>query len=425
MDEFLDQIRRGGVALTPELAAAFAGVPREVFVPDGFRRNDGGWARPSDDDFLTLVYQDDALVTKVRDNLPVSSTSQPSLMALMIEALDVRPGRRILEIGAGTGYNAALLASLGATVTSVDVQEDVARRARQALINAHIQNVRVEHGDGYAGHPGGRFDRVIVTVGVAGLSPLWIDQLEPDGVVVAPVDHAGMHPVLVARRVVGQGLDSQRPDSQRPAQRPVSQRPDSQRPVSQRPDSQRPVSQRPDSQRPGSQRPESLADLDGSLTARLVCHAGFMTAAGPLSAAHPGSWPAAAGARELGELTEFAPARFDPPLDPVPYRDLWYAAGVWNHHASHAAVPGVQQSSLALLDDDRQGAAVVLPDGSVRVTASSPLGPEAVEIVDRWLAAGRPGMRDWRIGFALTGDPDAPIWAPSSWSLSDQDPDRN
>src|SRR3954468_3042615 len=107
MNEFLEQIRRGGVTLTPELAAAFAAVPREVFVPDGFRRNDGGWARPGDDDFLSLVYQDDALVTKVRGKMPVSSSSQPSLMALMIEALDVRPGMRVLEIGAGTGYNAA------------------------------------------------------------------------------------------------------------------------------------------------------------------------------------------------------------------------------------------------------------------------------------------------------------------------------
>jgi protein-L-isoaspartate(D-aspartate) O-methyltransferase len=371
MDEFLDQIRRGGVTLTPELAAAFAGVPREAFVPDGFRRNDGGWARPGDDDFLTLVYQDDALVTKVRDRLPVSSTSQPSLMALMIEALDVRPGQRILEIGAGTGYNAALLASLGATVTSVDVQEDVARRAREALTNAQIQGVRVEHGDGYSGHPGGRFDRVIVTVGVAGISPLWLDQLEPDGLIVAPVDHAGMHPVLVARR------------------------------------------------------PQSLADPAGPLTATLVCHAGFMTAAGPLSAGHPGSWPPAAGAREWGRLTGFAPARFDPPLDPVPYRDLWYAAGVWNHRASHAAVPGVQQSSLALIDDDRSGGAVVLPDGSVLTTGATGKGPEAVAVLDRWLAECRPGMRDWRIGFTLTGDPEAPIWVPNSWSSAGPEPDRN
>lgn len=361
MEEFLDVIRRGGVTLTPELVAAFAAVPREAFVPDGFRRNDGGWVKPGDDDYLALVYQDDALVTKVRDRLPVSSTSQPSLMALMIEALDVRPGLRILEIGAGTGWNAALMAALGATVTSVDVQADVVEKARAAIARAGVEGVRVEHGDGYAGHPGGRFDRVIVTVGVAGLSPWWLDQLEPDGVVVAPVDHAGMHPVLAARR------------------------------------------------------PETLADPAGPLTATLVCHAGFMTAAGPLSAGHPGAFPAPAGARELGELTEFAAARFDPPLEPIPYRDLWYAAGAWDRRASHAAVPGVHQSCLALLDADRSSGAVILPDGSVRTAGPVPLGPGAVAILDRWLDAGRPGADAWRIGFTLTGDPAAPIWVPSSW----------
>lgn len=401
MEGFLEQIRRGGVTLTSELAAAFDEVPREVFVPDGFRRNGGGWARPGDEDFLTLVYQDDALVTKVRDRLPVSSSSQPSLMAIMIEALDVRPGSRVLEIGAGTGYNAALLASIGAAVTSVDVQEDVADRARAALARAGVEGVTVEQGDGYAGHPGGRFDRVIVTVGVAGISPHWLDQLEPDGIIVAPVDHAGMHPVLATRR------------------------------------------------------PSTLADPAGPLTATLVCHAGFMTAAGPLSATHPGSFPAAAGARELGELTEFAPARFDPPLEGIPYRDLWYAAGVWDRRTSHAAVPGVQQSCLALLDDrgravpvpdgsDRggeaaplpdgsdgggeavalpdgsvRGGAVILPDGSVRTAGSTLLGAEAVAILDRWVAAGRPGMSAWRVGFSLAGDPAAPIWVPSSWEASD------
>src|SRR5690242_19730748 len=89
---YLDRIRRGGAALSPPLAAAFAAVPREIFVPDGFQRRDGTWAEPADPDFLELVYDDDVLVTKVDGRTPISSSSQPSLMALMIEALDVRPG---------------------------------------------------------------------------------------------------------------------------------------------------------------------------------------------------------------------------------------------------------------------------------------------------------------------------------------------
>jgi len=355
--QYLEQIRRGGVELSPELAGAFAAVPREVFVPDGFQRRDGTWAKPADPDFLEIVYSDDVLVTKVDGRTPTSSSSQPSLMALMILALRVRAGQRILEIGAGTGYNAALLSSLGAEVTSVDVQPDVADRARSALARAQIDGVRVEVGDGYEGFPGVRFDRVIVTVGVAGISPRWVDQLAPDGLVVAPVEHAGTHPVLAVR----------------PA--------------------------------------------DGQLTATVVCPSGFMTAAGPLTAAHPGSFPAPHTAGTLTELTEVAGPRFEPPLDSLAYRDLWYAAGVWHRRATHGAVPSLKQGCLLLLDEERRGGAAILPDG--RVLAGGPqaagFAGDAGTILDRWVAAGRPGMRDWRVGLAPAGDPASPIWVPVSW----------
>jgi protein-L-isoaspartate(D-aspartate) O-methyltransferase len=278
-------------------------------------------------------------------------------MAIMIIALRVTPGLRILEIGAGTGYNAALLASLGATVTTIDVQGDVADRARTALARAGIAGVRVEHGDGYAGHPGDLFDRVIVTVGIGGISPQWLAQLSPGGFVLAPVKHAGTHPVLV-------------------------------------------VSGPP----------------DGPVTGTPVCPSGFMLAAGPLTADHPGAFPSPAG--PLDDLVPAAPPRFDPPLDEIAYRDLWYAAGAWNRRASQVAVPGRDQGTLALLDETRAGGAVILPDGSIHTAGSADLVPAAEAILDRWTAADRPPMRAWRVQLALTGDPAAPIWAPDAWELS-------
>ncbi|WP_250036802.1 protein-L-isoaspartate O-methyltransferase family protein [Paractinoplanes maris] len=355
-EAFLERIRHGGLVLSPELAAAFAEVPREVFVPDGFQRRDGTWAKPADPDFLDLVYDDDVLITKVDGRTPVSSSSQPSLMALMIEALDVRPGLTVLEIGAGTGYNAALLARLGATVISVDVQEDVADRARFALARAGVEGVRVVHGDGYEG-PGVRVDRVIVTVGVAGVSPRWLEQLGdvPGGVLVAPVEHAGTHPVL---RIT--------PD----------------------------------------------------LRARVVTASGFMTAAGPLTAAH--QFPAPAPPRTLRKLVPYAGSRFNPPLEPLAYRDLWYAAGVWHRRATYAAVPRREQNALMLLDEKRTGGAFVLPDGSVLAGGDEAdrYAADATRIIDRWLEAARPPMQAWRITLEPGGDPDAPILLPASWSLT-------
>jgi protein-L-isoaspartate(D-aspartate) O-methyltransferase len=356
---YVERIRRSGVVLSPELAAAFAAVPREVFVAEGFRRTDGSWLRPGTAGFLAAVYRDDVLITKVDGGTPISSSSQPSLMAIMLAALEVRPGDRVLEIGAGTGYNAALLAALGARVTSVDVQADVADRARSALARAGTAGVDVITGDGYAGVPGESFDRVIVTVGVAGISPHWLAQGGP-GPVVAPVEHAGTHPVLTIRGAAG-----------------------------------------------------------GPVHATVLCPSGFMSAAGPLTANHPRSHPAVAPAGLPAVLTETAPPRWAKPLELFAYRDLWYAAGVWSQRATHAALPDREQSCVVLLDDEGTGGAAILPDGAVLAggARTAEYTDLATGIIGRWEAAGRPSMSAWRIGLHPGGDPAAPIWAPATWTL--------
>ncbi|WP_433791201.1 protein-L-isoaspartate O-methyltransferase family protein [Actinoplanes sp. CA-252034] len=351
---YLEQIRGGN--LSPALAEAFATVPREIFVPDGFHRRDGQWVVPADPEYLPTVYSDDVLVTKLAGDVPISSSSQPSLMAAMIEALDVAPGMRILEIGAGTGYNAALLASLGAVVTTVDVQADVAARARSALARAGIAGVRVEAADGYTGGPPDRYDRIIVTVGVAGISPHWLDRLAPGGRLIVPVAHGGIHPVLDVR--------------------------------------------------------------PGPLTATVVCAAGFMGAAGPLGARHPHSHPPVAVA--LDNLEEVSPARWRPALDVDAYRGLWFAAAAWHHRVSHASIPGREQSYFAVLDDSGAGGAVVLADGAILAAGPEAERCVAVgtALSDRWWSLNRPPIRAWRIGFAQVGDPATPIWSPNSWTLA-------
>ena len=115
--------------LSPQIREAFLAIDRGLFVPMYYDREGSvlEWTMVTTGD---AAYTDEALVTKVdsRSRHPISSSSQPSLMAVQLEALDVQPGQRILEIGTGTGYNAALLAHIvgpAGHVVSVDVDRDL------------------------------------------------------------------------------------------------------------------------------------------------------------------------------------------------------------------------------------------------------------------------------------------------------------
>lgn len=149
-----------------------------------------------DDEVLDIVYSDEALITRLdSDGRPSSSTSQPSLVAVMLEVLDLGPGMRVLEIGAGTGYNAALIAEIindPSLVTTVDIQCDVVADARRHLAAIGYGGIRVLCRDGSKGAPEhAPFDRVVATVGCPDISWHWVDQLAPDGLMLVPLQHGG------------------------------------------------------------------------------------------------------------------------------------------------------------------------------------------------------------------------------------------
>ena len=163
------------------IAAALRDVPRHLFLPH----------LPPED-----AYLDDAIVTKRdADGQPISSSSQPAIMAIMLDQLTLAPGQRVLEIGAGTGYNAALMRHIvgpAGTVVSVDIDADLADRAREHLASAGYPDVTVVAADGAEGYPpGAPYDRVIATVGVSDLAPAWLDQAGPGARIVVPLDVRG------------------------------------------------------------------------------------------------------------------------------------------------------------------------------------------------------------------------------------------
>ncbi|NEB01838.1 methyltransferase domain-containing protein [Streptomyces sp. SID13726] len=188
----------GAWAADPVWRAAFEAVPRHLFVPYYYVGVRGGyerrWGESGDPRVRELwvrgAYADAPLATRLRDGELVSSSSQPSLMAMMLTELRVRDGDRVLEIGAGTGYNAALLAHRlgdGGLVTTVDLEPEITEAARGHLSAAGYHPVVVT-GDGARGVPErAPFDRIIATCALPSIPPAWLAQCRPGARVLTPL----------------------------------------------------------------------------------------------------------------------------------------------------------------------------------------------------------------------------------------------
>jgi protein-L-isoaspartate(D-aspartate) O-methyltransferase len=142
------------------------------------------------------------------DGVPVSSSSQPAMMAIMAEQLGLEPGHRVLEIGTGTGYNAAVMAHVvgaGGRVVTVDIDDELVARAQASLAAAGYGRVLARCADGgYADPRDDGFDRIIVTAGAWDIAPAWLDQLAPGGRLVLPLAVRGIQLSVALERGVSQ-----------------------------------------------------------------------------------------------------------------------------------------------------------------------------------------------------------------------------
>ncbi|GAB2769260.1 methyltransferase, FxLD system [Streptomyces daliensis] len=174
---FVDKLVSNGSIRTPHVEEAMRSVPRHLFVPQA----------P-----LEKAYSNSTVDTKLDSaGRPISCASQPSIVAMMLEQLQVEPGMKVLELGAGTGFNAGLLGHLVGEkghVITIDVDEDIVEGARSGLEAAGLDNVTVLLGDGAQGDPANApYDRIEATVGAHAVPHAWLDQLAPQGRLLSPL----------------------------------------------------------------------------------------------------------------------------------------------------------------------------------------------------------------------------------------------
>jgi protein-L-isoaspartate(D-aspartate) O-methyltransferase len=191
MEEFEEQRKRlifylesVGILKSKRVKSALMAVPRDIFVPKKYR------GEAYDDTPLPIGHG--------------QTISQPLVVVVMTELLDVRSGHKILEIGAGSGWQAGLLGYLvgpAGKVWSIDRIPELVRFARENLRKAGIKNVDVIEGDGTLGLPGKKFDRIIITAATPKIPNPLVDQLCDGGKIVAPVGNRFEQSMILAKKM--------------------------------------------------------------------------------------------------------------------------------------------------------------------------------------------------------------------------------
>ncbi len=173
----------------PKIIAALKSVPRELFVPEKYRAS---------------AYEDKALPIGQGQTI-----SQPYIVAFMTQQLHIKPGDRILEIGTGSGYQAAILGQIADSVFSIEIIPELAERARKTIQSLHYDNVLIMQGDGYLGWPDkAPFDAIIVTAAPPSIPPPLLDQLKTGGRMILPVGKYVQELVVVNKTEHGLNMDN-------------------------------------------------------------------------------------------------------------------------------------------------------------------------------------------------------------------------
>ena len=171
------QLRRRGIT-EPEILDAFRTIPREAFVGE---------------EYAHLAYGDHPLPIEAGQTI-----SQPYIVALMIQAAAIKPGDRVLEVGAGSGYAAALISWIAEKVIAIERKHELVEVARERMRRLGYGNVEIVEGDGTKGwREEAPYDAILAAASGSHVPRPWVEQLAPDGRIVMPVGDPGLVQELI------------------------------------------------------------------------------------------------------------------------------------------------------------------------------------------------------------------------------------
>jgi protein-L-isoaspartate(D-aspartate) O-methyltransferase len=180
----INELINEGCLKTPRIIQAMKDIPREIFV------------NKDDRDF---AYADQPLSIGTGQTI-----SAPHMVAMMTEILDPQKEEKVLEVGSGSGYQAAVLSKLVKKVVTMELESRLVTKARKNLKKAGIRNVEVRHGDGSLGYPKeAPYDKIIVTCATDELYPAWEEQLVQNGILLAPVSSGRYQDLTIAYKEIG------------------------------------------------------------------------------------------------------------------------------------------------------------------------------------------------------------------------------
>jgi len=207
--------------LPAAIEQAYWSTPRHLFVKRFYQQRHDEWELTVLDEEniavkLPLLYQDNPVVLVVDLKSPLlgfkSSISQPSLVLSMLRKLDIREGDKVLEIGAGSGWNAAMMGRLAGptgSVYSVEIIPELIESARETISGLGIDNVKIIEGDGGDGYaPEAPYDRIMFTVGSYDIPAAFFQQLKEGGLLLMVLKHVGFGDTLYLFRKTGNRLES-------------------------------------------------------------------------------------------------------------------------------------------------------------------------------------------------------------------------